>query len=245
MDNEFKRLNLHSAYSSITRDKKIIAGLIVVIILVLAAGGFMYYQYQKTASELKKVKTQAQTSSQNAKDDEIKKIVAEVAKLARLPENEIPSVATITDVSKLKDQPFFKDAKNGDILLVFNNSGKAILYDPKEKKIVDITILSSTPSFNQQFKVVIRNGTKTPNLAGKLEEELKKALGVVNVVAKENAQKPTYETTQVFIINQAATEFASNVAKILNAQVVDFPSDEPKPADADILIIIGKDRAGG
>lgn len=241
MDNEFRKLNLFSA-SSLARNKNILISLTTIVFLALAVAGFMYFQYQKTAAELKKVKTQTQSSSQNSKDDEVKKIVAEVAKLARLPENEIPSIATITDVSKLKDQLFFKDAKNGDILLVFNNSGKAILYDPKDKKIVDVTTLSTTPSFSQQFKVIIRNGTSTPNLAGKLEANLRKALGVVNVIAKENSQKQTYEKTQVSVINQAALEFASNVAKIINAQVVDLPADEPKPKDADVVIIIGKDR---
>lgn len=241
MDNEFKKLNLFSA-QSLARNKSILAALIIVIILALAGAGYMYYQYQKTASELKKVKTQTQTTSQASKDDQVKKIVAEVAKLARLPENETPSIATITDVSKLKDQPFFKDAKNGDILLVFNSSGKAVLYDPKDKKIVDVTTLSTSPSFNQQFKIVIRNGTGTPNLAGKLEADLKKALEAVNVIAKENAQKQTYEKTQVSVINQAALEFASKVAKAINAQVVDYPFEEPKPKEGDILIIIGKDR---
>lgn len=239
MDTEFKKVNLFSA--SVARNKTILTLLTMMVILALAGAGYMYFQYQKTAQELKKVKTQ--TASQSPKEDEVKKIVAEVAKLARLPQNETPSIATITDVSKLKDQPFFKDAKNGDILLVFNNSGKAVLYDPKDKKIVDVTTLSTSPSFNQQFKIVIRNGTATQNLAVKIEEELKKALGVVNVVSKENAQKNNYEKTQVSLINQAASEYAANVAKAINAQVVDFPEGEPKPKDADILIIIGKDRA--
>lgn len=242
MDNEFKKLNVNSAYASIAKNKVLLTSLIFVVILALTGAGFLYYQYQKTAKELKKVKSQTTTTQDAAKSDEVKKLVSEVAKIARLPENETPSIATITDASKLKDQTFFKDAKNGDILLVFNSSGKAVLYDPKEKKVVDITTLSSTPSFNQQFKLTIRNGTKTSGLAGKLEEELKKALGVVNVVAKENAQKENYEKTIVIVINQGAKEFAANVAKTINAQIGDIPSDEPKPKDADILIIIGKDR---
>lgn len=242
MDNEFKKLNVNSAYASIAKNKILLTSLIFVVILALIGTGFLYYQYQKTAKELKKVKSQ--TTTQDAvKPDEVKKLVAEVAKVARLPENETPSIATITDASKLKDQTFFKDAKNGDILLVYNNSGKAVLYDPKEKKVVDITTLSQTASFNQQFKVVIRNGTKTSGLAGKLEEELKKALGVVNVIAKENAQKENYEKTIVVVLNQAAKDFALNVAKAINVQTGDLPSDEPKPKDADILIIIGKDRS--
>ena len=242
MDNEFKKLNVNSAYASIAKNKILLTILIFVVILALAGIGFLYYQYQKTAKELKKVKSQT-TTQDAAKPDEVKKLVAEVAKVARLPENETPSIATITDASKLKDQAFFKDAKNGDILLVYNNSGKAVLYDPKEKKVVDITTLSQTASFNQQFKVTIRNGTKTSGLAGKLEEELKKALGVVNVIAKENAQKENYEKTIVVVLNQAAKDFASNVAKTINAQIAEIPSDEPKPKDADILIIIGKDRS--
>lgn len=243
MDTEFKKLNLFSA-ASLARHKEVFAVLIILILLAVAGAGYMYYQYDKTAKELKKVKSQT-TQSASPKEDEVKKIVAEVAKVARLPQNETPSIATITDVSKLKDQPFFKDAKNGDILLVFNNSGKAILYDPKEKKVVDVTTLSTTTSFNQQFKVVIKNGTTTSRLAGKLEEDLKKALGVVDVVAKENAQKNTYEKTIVIVLNQSAKEFASNIAKVINAQIVDLPSDESKPQEGDVLIIIGKDRAEG
>ena len=236
MDTEFKKLKLFS----VGNNKNLLTFLTIIVMLALAGTGYMYYQYQKTTSELKKIKTQ--TGSSSAKDDEVKKIVAEIAKLIRLPENDTPSIATITDVSKLKEQPPFKDAKNGDILLVFNSSGKVVLYDPKDKKIVNVTTLSNSPSFNQQFKVVIRNGTSTPNLASKLEADLKKALGAVNVVVKDNSQKQTYEKTQVSIINQSASEFANNVAKAINAQVVDFPSDEPKPKEGDILIIIGKNR---
>lgn len=240
MDNEFKKLKVSSGYFSISKNKVLSSGLIIVIALALTVSGFLYYQYQKTAKELKKVKNQG--TVQDLKQDEVKKLVAEVSKVARLPENETPSIATITDSSKLKDQVFFKDAKNGDILLVYNNSGKAVLYDPKEKKVVDVTTLSTTPSFNQQYKVTIRNGTKTSGLAGKLEEELKKALGVVNVIAKENAKREDYEKTIVVVLNQQAGEFAKNLIAAIKAQSGEMPSDEPKPNEADVLIIIGRDR---
>lgn len=231
-----RKLNISSAYLSISKNKLLIIGSVLVMVAI-----FFYFQYQKMATELKKIKSQ--TTTQGTNTDEVKKLVTEISKVARLPQDETPSVATITDVSKLKDQPFFKDAKNGDILLVFQNSGKAILYDPKEKKIVDITSLANTPAFNQQFKVAIRNGTTTSNLASKLEEELKNTLGVINIVSKENANKNTYEKTIVIVLNKQAQEFASNVARSINAQIEQMSEDEPKPNDADILIIIGKDRA--
>ena len=242
MDNEIRKLNISSAYFSIAKNKILLISLTVVVILALVGSAYLYFQYLKSEKELKKLKQVSSQSASTKQDDEIKKIVSEVAKIARLPANEVPSIATITDATKLKDQPFFKDAKNGDILLVFNNSGKAILYDPKEKKVVDVTTLSTTESFNQQFKVAIRNGTKTSGLAGKLEEDLKKALGVVNVVSKENAQKETYEKTIVIVLKDSAKEFASNVAKAVNAQIAELPEGEPRATDADILIIIGKDR---
>jgi len=231
-----RKLNISSAYLSISKNKLLIIGSVLVMVAI-----FFYFQYQKMATELKKIKSQ--TTTQGTNTDEVKKLVTEISKVARLPQDETPSVATITDVSKLKDQPFFKDAKNGDILLVFQNSGKAILYDPKEKKIVDITSLANTPAFNQQFKVAIRNGTTTSNLVSKLEEELKNTLGVINIVSKENANKNTYEKTIVIVLNKQAQEFASNVARSINAQIEQMSEDEPKPNDADILIIIGKDRA--
>ena len=52
--------------------------------------------------------------------------------------DEKPTVATITDIEKVKDQPFFKNAKNGDRVLIFTNAKKAILYRPTEKRIIEV-----------------------------------------------------------------------------------------------------------
>jgi hypothetical protein len=71
-------------------------------------------------------------------------ILQEVGKLIVLPSNEAPGLATITDIDKLKGQDFFKDARNGDQLLVYKIARKAILYRPGEKKIVNITTVSDT-----------------------------------------------------------------------------------------------------
>src|SRR3989304_6601820 len=94
----------------------------VIVLLVLGGGGYFYYQTQKNQT----VKTNPQASAQ----DETKKIVSEVGKLIDLPAGEDPTVATVTDIAKLKDQPFFQKAKNGDKVLIYTNSKKAILYDP-------------------------------------------------------------------------------------------------------------------
>ena len=69
---------------------------------------------------------------------EVDLLVNEVGKLITLPSDEKPTVATITDIEKLKDQPFFANAKNGDKVLIYTNAKKAILYRSEEKKIIEV-----------------------------------------------------------------------------------------------------------
>jgi len=73
---------------------------------------------------------------------EVDKVVSKVGQLMVLPEGEQPTVATVTDPDKLKDQPFFARAKKGDRVLIYTNARKAILYDEVANKIVEIAPLN-------------------------------------------------------------------------------------------------------
>lgn len=80
--------------------------IILLLILVFIAGGFAYYyysQYQTTKDLLK--------NPNLAVSKETSTLVAQVGKIMMLPKDEQPTVATVTDASKLKDQPFFANAK--------------------------------------------------------------------------------------------------------------------------------------
>jgi hypothetical protein len=70
--------------------------------------------------------------------EEVQRLVSVVGKLIELPEEETPVVATIMDREKLADQDFFKNAQNGDKLLAYTKSMKAILYRPSAKKIINV-----------------------------------------------------------------------------------------------------------
>ncbi len=124
MDINYKNLNL----------KVIVPAAIVIIITIAAAGYYLYTQKPFSSQQNGNNPQQAQQSQ-----EEVNKLVAEVGKLVSLPVGETPTVATVTDISKLKDQPFFQKAKNGDKVLIYSNAKKAILYDPRSKKILDIT----------------------------------------------------------------------------------------------------------
>lgn len=96
--------------------------------------------------------------SQAQSQVEADKLISEVSLLIALPTDEKPTVATVTDLEKVKDQPFFKNAKNGDKVLIYTNAKKAILYRPSEKRIIEVGAVNIN---NQQAGDV--QGSPTPS----------------------------------------------------------------------------------
>lgn len=70
------------------------------------------------------------------------KLIAEVAKIALLPQDEVPTVATVADLDALSGQPFFANAKVGDKVLIYNYAKKAFLYRPSSKRLIEMTTFS-------------------------------------------------------------------------------------------------------
>lgn len=69
-------------------------------------------------------------------------IIAQVGSLVALPAEEIPTLATVSDKSKLANQPFFEKAENGDKVLIYEVAGKAYLYRPSQNKVIEVTTVS-------------------------------------------------------------------------------------------------------
>jgi hypothetical protein len=108
--------------------KKIIIPILILVIIVLVASSFYLYM------QLESIKKNPQQIAQQ----EVQSLIAKVSRLVVLPEEETPTVATVSDAEKLKDQPFFRNAKNGDKVLIYTNARKAVLYDPVNNKVVEI-----------------------------------------------------------------------------------------------------------
>ena len=107
---------------------------LVLLVLVVFAigGGITAYAITKYPESLGLSKGQAQAQA------EVDLLVTNVGKLLALPDDEKPTVATITDVEKLKDQVFFKNAMNDDKVLIYTKAKKAILYRPSEGLIYNL-----------------------------------------------------------------------------------------------------------
>jgi hypothetical protein len=65
------------------------------------------------------------------------RILKEVAELRELPEGELPTVAFVTDTSKLEGQAFFTNAKNGDYIIIYRKASVSVLYRPSENTIIN------------------------------------------------------------------------------------------------------------
>lgn len=65
-------------------------------------------------------------------------IVEKAGKLFLLPEGEKPKIGTVQGVDKLKSDPFFKNAKDGDKVLVYENAKRAFIYRPSENKMIEV-----------------------------------------------------------------------------------------------------------
>ncbi len=66
------------------------------------------------------------------------RIVREVGHIYILPQNETPTVAQIEDVSRLANQEFYRNAKTGDYVLVYDRAKLALIYRESMGKLVNV-----------------------------------------------------------------------------------------------------------
>ncbi|MBI4160522.1 MAG: LytR C-terminal domain-containing protein [Candidatus Yanofskybacteria bacterium] len=214
---------------------------ILFIVAALAAGGTAYFARQKPEIlGLKSGSTDTQA--------EVASLVAEVGRLMELPQEQ-PTVATVTDVEKLKSQPFFAKSQNGDKVLIFSGVKKAILYRPSSRLIIDVapvtlgsegTASAQTTEQPQTSSVVLRNGTQVVGLTRTYESVLKQKTPKLSVVDRENAKRGDWGKSIIVDVTGRQSEQAANLAQVLGISVGLMPADETTPS-ADFLIILGSD----
>lgn len=119
-------------------NKKVLIALVVIVIA--AAFVYMLFDRMQLSKEVDKL-SQSQPQQTSA-EDEAKQLSSEVGKLIDLPSDEVPTIATVTDASKVQDKPFFAKAQNGDKVLLYAKSSKAVLYRPSAKKLIEVSALN-------------------------------------------------------------------------------------------------------
>jgi hypothetical protein len=123
MDQEKPKIKLNKA-------GMLVVGL-VVIVLVGAVGTSVYF-YKK-----------ANRNPQEDASKDLANTIKLVGKHIVLPTDEMPTMATVSDPAKLKDQPFFANAKKGDKVLIYSESRKAVLYNPETDRVVEVAPINA------------------------------------------------------------------------------------------------------
>ena len=135
---------MHFAGRNFNSAKLVLVGLASAVTLVsLATAIFFYAKYRNTVTTINNP-TQLVAA-------ETQKLLGIVGKIIELPDSEEPTVATVTDSEKLKEQQFFINSQNGDKVIIYSGAKKAILYRPSTGKIIDVAPIS------------IGTGSATPN----------------------------------------------------------------------------------
>ncbi|OGH80414.1 MAG: hypothetical protein A3I29_02370 [Candidatus Magasanikbacteria bacterium RIFCSPLOWO2_02_FULL_44_11] len=222
----------------------------VALIGALVVGG--YYFFDKPTPEEKA-------------REELAAAMAVVSKVMILPQDDQPVLATVTDAETLiAQQAFFAGSVNGDQLLLFPKSMKAVIWSPSREKIINVGPIqqsanpaainpspsptsqmptkSTTPTLQEaaSLLVEIRNGTGKTGYGSAIAEQLS-ANSAYKVIKVTDATKTDYAKNIVFNLSsdQPKASLASSLAAVLGADLSSKLPDGEKETAADALVILG------
>ena len=245
----FSDKQLHSQGKKFKINKeKLIKFLPYIVLIALAAmTAFLGYSYY----DLKK--------GYDPQTAEFKEITENIKTLINISEDEEVRVAKITDLEKLKEQneQFYKDAKNGQYLVVLPESQRVLIYDTESKKIVNFS------SYNIQVELIPEDqieATEKPltieiRVDGQAEagigEGIKSGLEKLSTnykVLAVNKTTNSYEGIKLILLKQAAKPKMSQniIAHVGTNEIAEIMPENEANSSADVVIFIGADgKANG
>lgn len=235
--------NHHMVRITVSKKKAVYILLIVIGVMLISFG---IYQYVRLAREVERLRVTPKANQEEIKKENAK-LIEEVKKRISVPDDETPTVATVTDVEKLKGNQFFVNAKNGDKVLIYSSTKKAILFRPDGSKVIEVGPVSiGTPSAaiaaEQPIQFVLYNGTESIGLTKKYEATLKAAIQNAMVIDRDNAKKRDYPTSVIVDLAGTHTKEIVVMSERLGIPIGPLPDGEVKPNAGTYLIILGEDK---
>jgi hypothetical protein len=240
--------NFVGKVAHLPKNKLLMIGAFVVVFILGVVALYFFVQYQRAQAQLSNPDVYAK--------EEARKLVASVSKLMVLPTDEEPTVATVADRDKLKEQQFFANSQNGDKVLIYTKAKKAILFRPSANKIIDVAPVNigagtPTPAASgspqvtptpTKLTLILRNGTETVGLTKSFEDTVVKTKAAnVTVVDRENAKKRDYQTSVLVDTTGKKSQEAQALGSALGVSVGKLPDGEAT-GSADFIIILGADK---
>ncbi len=215
---------------SMKNSRKLIYVLFFVVLgITIGASIFFYMKYDESRKA-----AQTGDTPQNAK--ETQKLLDKVGKLIQLPKGETPTVATVTNFEKLVDQPFFRNAKNGDRVIIYGSTQMAYLYRPTDNMLINVAPINVNP---EQSPAEPRPLGDTLNSTSPTPEVL---------ITPSVTPTPTKgQEIDVIILNGTTkvglTKTAEANIKAKNNAITVVDRDNAKSSDYDTTVVI--DTGGG
>lgn len=119
----------------------------ILLVVLVALVVFLDFQRRQARAELVNLSVRLEQVQGDAAENQERadRIVERVRSLIDIPEDVVPTVATIVDVEKLRAQnAFYNKAENGDYLVV--TPTRAILFDDDRGVIVDVVPVQIEPN---------------------------------------------------------------------------------------------------
>lgn len=212
--------------------------LVVVAILVI---GFVAHRLLRSSSSSK------QSSSQSPLSEDVPTLVNRVARHLAVKQDEVPAVAIVQDIQLLKSQNpvFYKDAENGDHLLIW--SDKAVLYSSKRDIILAVVVVNTAPSVatsttsasaRETATIEVRNGSDVVGLGRAAVAKLQ-AVGLT--VSPPTDARGTYPGTLIIKGHEKPLpNTLQTLLSVTGGRVASLPEGE-KMIKEDFLVIVGED----
>lgn len=217
----------------------------LIVFCLAVASTYFYWRYEQLVSQ--------------SAEKEITQITRHLSKFMQLPSDSMPTLATVTDKDKLINEEFFKQAENGDKVLIYLAEGKAILYRPSTRKVIDVAPVRRTDTLSQQEGLAAQPTTTPTPVSEKVAISIyngsgeagatTETLGVLEDLSfpytngtTRNASQQTYTQTLVVDLDDSHENESTEIADILDGKVGALPAGETPPAEGGILIILGRPR---
>ena len=227
-----------------------IFGIIFVLSAIGAAWSFAGKRIATSSSS-----DRAAEIDQEEAQKEIDELVEQVSKHILLPKDEEPVIATVVDARALvKEQPFYHNVRNGDKLLIYPNTLRALIYSPERDILVNVGPVQVQQNITNQESAVntnavspegkgltieIRNGSSKNGAAKSLGEELA-VYPEYTVVSVTDASRNTYaDPLLVDLSDGAKSELVSQLATHLGVEIVTSIPEGEEASSANAVVIIG------
>lgn len=228
--------NLYQPYQE-TEKKSSSSWKAIVFVIILAAVCFAAWYFLISGGKLPVIPGVNKQAEKTQEPD----LFAKISKHIILPA-ENPIVSTITDAEKLqREDAFFSNVQNGDTLLIFPNTKKAVLYSSVRDVLVNVgpvILPESAPPAEQkiELKIEVRNGTKDLKAADALMEALKaKGVTISKIIF---ASRRDY--SQPMLVNVSGKDISVLESFLGLKSFAQLPEGEKPAKDVDAVIIFGK-----